>query len=108
MNKLINSINQLEEVKKYKRLEKIVDSNEDYKKKIDKLFEYQKQMINSKYYELENNFIIFEEKYIKLKKEIENDVTINMFLECMEEINLLLEDVTSIISNVINKEFMEG
>ncbi len=106
MNKLIDSLNELEEVKRYKRLEKLVDENEEYKQKIDKLYNYQKQMVNSKHYELENNYYIYLEKYNKLKKELEEDVLLSMYLNSLEEINNLLEIITNTISNNINDKLI--
>lgn len=106
MNSLIDSINELDEVKKYKRLEKLVDENEEYKKILKTLFEYQKQMVNSKHYSLENNYYIYFEKYNSLKKDLEDNVLLNMYLESLEEVNHILEIVTDIISDTINEKLI--
>ncbi len=107
MNDLIDSISQLEEVKKYKRLEKLVDSSEEYKETLKKLFEYQKQMVNSKHYGLENNYFIFLEKYNNLKKELEDDVLLNMYFDSLEDVNNLLEVISGIVSNKVNEKLVD-
>lgn len=104
MNKIIDSIHELPEVIKYKKLEKMVDDNIEYKNKLKKMFEYQKQMINSKHYNLENNYYLYLEKYNEIKKELEEDVIVSMYLDSLEEVNELLQITTSIIENKINDE----
>ncbi len=106
MNKLIDSLHQLPEVINYKKLEKLIDGNKEYKLKLNKMFEYQKQMMNSKHYELENNYYIYLEKYNNLKKELEEDVVVDLFLSSLEEVNELLQIVTSIIENKINEQLL--
>ncbi len=102
LNSLIQSLNELDEVQKYKRLEKLVDENIEYKEILKKLFYYQKQIVNSKHLELDNNYYIYLEKYNKLKKSLEDDVLISMYFESLEEVNSILEIVTDTITNVIN------
>lgn len=104
LNDLIDSILQLPEVQKYKKLEKLIDENVKYKENLNLLFSYQKQMMNSKHYNLENNYFIYLEKYNNLKKELEEDMIVEMFLDSLEEVNELLQIVTSIIENKVNKE----
>ncbi|MFI3251550.1 MAG: YlbF family regulator [bacterium] len=107
MNNLIDSLQELDEVKKYKRLEKLIDENLEYRTKVKKLYDCQKQMVNSKHYGLENNYFIYLEEYNKMKKELEDDILINMYLESLEEVNSLLEMVSSIISNKVNEKLID-
>lgn len=104
MNELIDSINKLELIKKYKRLEKQIDSNEYYKNKMRKLFDFQKQMMNSKQYGLENNYYIYLQEYNDIKREFENDILVEMFLDCLQEVNYFLEIITNIITNTVNEK----
>lgn len=107
MNDLINSLNELEEVKRYKKLEKIIDEKKEYKEKLSILYGYQKQMVNSKHNNLENNYYIFSEKYNKLKKELEEDIIIDMYLTSLNDVTEILDSVTSVIKKRIDDSLMK-
>ncbi len=104
INSLINSINDLEEVKKFKRYEKIIEDNESYKEMMSSLYECQKQMVNAKHNNLTNAYIEYSNKYKELKKNIEDDIVVSMYLDSLEEVNILLDDITNIISNIVNSK----
>lgn len=100
---LLLAINDLEEVKKFKKYEKLVEHNPIYKEKLDLFFEYQKQMTNAKHLELTNCYLDYKDKYDALSKELNDDVLINIYLDYLSEMNLLTKGITSIIEDTINK-----
>lgn len=104
MNSLLESLCELEGVRNYKKLEKLIDSNEKYKQMMDEIFYCQKQMMNSKHFGLDNNYYVFLKKYNELKKQFSNDVLIEMYFNSLEDVNYLLDELTSIITNVINEK----
>lgn len=104
LNNLIEAINELDEVKKYKRLEKIIDQSDDNNVKLKKIFSLQKQIINSKHYDLHNNYSNLLNEYNFLKKELEEDVLVSLFLDSLDEVNDILEIITSTITNIINEK----
>ncbi len=106
LNDLINSLNDLEEVKRFKRLEKIISEDKGCFAKLKKLYEYQKQIINSKHYGLDENFKLFNDKYNELKKEIEENIIVELYMDSLNDMNELLDIITSIIKDKIDSKLI--
>ncbi len=106
MNDLTTALSDLDVVKKFKRLETLVDKNNEYPNKMKELFDLQKQIVNSKHLDLEENFLLLTNKYNKLKENLESDVLISLYLNTLEEVSEILNIITNIISKKIEEELL--
>lgn len=104
-DKLIQMILQNEDVQRYKRIEKSINSNESLKNKINYLKVVQKQLINAKQLEKKQAIIEFESRYQTLLNEIEEYPLMSDYLALQGDINEMIQTIQSIIEEGIEKDF---
>ncbi|MBU1141835.1 MAG: YlbF family regulator [Firmicutes bacterium] len=103
--KLIEMILQNEDIKRYRRIEKTINSNKQLKAKINQLKAVQKQLINAKQIEKKQAVIEFENLYETLLKEIEDYPLMSDYLALQGDINEMMQTIQSIIEEGIEKDF---
>jgi cell fate (sporulation/competence/biofilm development) regulator YmcA (YheA/YmcA/DUF963 family) len=96
-NKLIEMIQSDESVKRYLKIEKIVNENPIIKSKMENLKSIQKQMINARELGKHKAFQVFQEKYQILLEEIQNEPIMLEYFPLQSEINQLLDNIFHII-----------
>ena len=107
LEKLILEINSLDEVKRFKRLDAIISSDEKLRKQVDELHEVSKQMTHAKAFELPNAYEEYRFKYVELLKSFEDNVLLQMYLETSEEVKGILSVVTKDIERIIYNKINE-
>ena len=103
IDELKNYINNLEETKRYKELEKYIDNNEKIKLKIAELKEKQKQLVNAKEFNQLKQAKIYEDEYNKIKEELFNMPFVEEYVELVEIINEKLDLIANEIENKLDK-----
>ena len=103
LESLIDEIVSTQEVIEFKRLEKLVLENSEVASKLERLHEVEKQAINAKELGLENTYFSYKKEYDEIIKSFEEDVLISSYLNAKEEVLSIVNLVTSIIENEINK-----
>ena len=103
LESLIDEIVSTQEVIEFKRLEKLVLENNEVALKLERLHEVEKQAINAKELGLENTYFAYKKEYDEIIKSFEEDVLISSYLNAKEEVLSIVNLVTSIIENEINK-----
>ena len=92
-----------EEVKQIKRLEKYIDNNETLKKEFETLKQIQRKMVLAK----TNNELIDYKKYKVMyeaqMEKVKEFPFVEEYFELLEEVDLLLVNVTKTIESEINK-----
>jgi cell fate (sporulation/competence/biofilm development) regulator YmcA (YheA/YmcA/DUF963 family) len=100
--KLISMIENDERIKRYQKLEKILNENQVIKEKLNDLKSIQKTMVQKKTYGLDIRAI--EEQYQKQLEEMHLFPLLNEYLSLQEEINDMLQQIAFIIEKSINEE----
>ncbi len=103
IDELKNYINNLEETKRYKELEKYIDNNEKIKLKFAELKEKQKQLVNAKEFNQLKQAKIYEDEYNKIKEELFNMPFVEEYVELVEIINEKLDLIANEIENKLDK-----
>lgn len=93
-----------ESVKRYQKIEKILNENEDLNSMINKLKTIQKQLINAKEIQKQKSIEHFEQLYNKLFEEIQCYPLMSDYLALQGEINDMIQQVTQVIEDGVNKE----
>ncbi len=102
MNKLTELFLELPEVKRIKELEKFINNNLTLNEKINNLKLIQKKLVNAKEYHQQKQYILYKEEYDKVYSEILDFPFVEEYLELLEDVNQLLNQVTGIIEDKIN------
>ncbi len=102
MNKVLEEINSLEEVKRLKILEKYIDNNEVLNKKFQEIKEIQKQLVNATHYNLINSKIEYEKLYNEKKEEILEYPFLEEYFEILEDVNNMLKNIFKTMEAEIN------
>ena len=102
--KIIQYFNDLEEVKRLKELEPYIKSNNEINKKFDELKDIQKKMVVSKEFELTNQYIIYQKEYNKTKEELLDLPFVDEYLELVDYVNQMLDNLASEINYLIDKD----
>lgn len=100
---LIAELLSLEEVKKFQKLEGLVENNPIYLGKMEHFFALQKQMTNAKEFELWNAYEQYKQEYQQILLEWKEDVLLNEYFNSLEEVNWILKRMTEIIESKIDK-----
>ena len=103
LNLLIDEIISSEEVVEFQKLEKIVLENKEIKEVLERLHNVEKQAVNAKELGLENTYFAYKKEYDEIIASFENDVLISSYINAKEDVLRLINFVTSIIENEINK-----
>lgn len=106
MNKeaLIDLIKNDESIKQYKRIEKIINSDEKLLNDLNELKELQKELVNLKYLDKHEMALIKEKQYKEKFDEINNNPLLYNYLELQVELNNLLQDIKNIIEKGLKIE----
>ena len=107
LNNLIDEITSTEEVRKFKKLEKLILEKEEIKIKLDRLREVEKQAVNAKEFGLDNAYNMYMSEYNEIVDSFKNDVLFQMYLDAKREVEDILELVTKTIENEISKKVNE-
>ncbi len=99
MNKeeLINLIKNDESIKQYKRIEQIINNDENLLTKINELKDLQKELVNLKYLEKHEMALKAEKQYLEKLEEINKSPLLYNYLELQAELNNLLQEIKIII-----------
>ncbi len=103
--KLIQMILENEEIKRYKRIEKIINDNKELKMKIGALKSVQKQLVNAKEIQKPEAVRTFEARYQVLLDEIESYPLMSDYLALQSDINEMLQSIQDILQNGIENDF---
>ncbi len=103
IDKLKDYFNNSEEVKRFKELEKYIENNENLKNKIDSYHLKQKQYVNAKEFNQENQAKIYEDELAKMKEEILDIPFVDEYLELVDIINQKLELISDELTYKLDK-----
>jgi len=103
IDELKNYFNNLEEVKRFKELEKYILNNEKIKKAFEALKEKQKQYVNAKEFNQINQAKIYKEEMDNLKKELIEMPFVEEYLELVDIINEKLDTLTNELEIKLDK-----
>ena len=104
---LIDELLKSEEVVEFQKLEKLVLENEEISQLLEHLHNIEKQAVNAKELGLDNAYLAYKKEYDEILKSIEDDVLISSYINAKEDVLIMLNLVTSIIENEINKVINE-
>lgn len=95
LDRLKTYLNNNELIKRYQHLDKIINSNKEYKKNIDIIKNLQKKYVRT----LDSS--VKKDIDIKIKEFMDNPLILE-YLNLIDEINNLLNNISEIISNELN------
>ncbi|MFP4187414.1 MAG: YlbF family regulator [Acholeplasmataceae bacterium] len=101
-DKLIEMIEESDRIKRYQRLEKIINNSEEIKSRMQDLKELQQQMINAREMGKSRAFNDFKRRYNALKEEIETYPLMSEYLSLQEEINDAIQHIIEEIERKIH------
>ena len=102
--KIIDYFNELPEVKRLKALEPYIKNNEDINNKYIMMKDLQKKMVASREFDLINQYNEYKKEYEKIKNELLDMPFVEEYLELVDEINQLLNNLSDEINYLIDKE----
>jgi len=102
--KLIQMIEQHEDIIRYKRIEKYINDNKDIKQKMNQLKSIQKQLVNAKHIGKEEAVKQFQSRYDELLEEIENYPLMSEYMALQSDINDMIQSIIDIIEQGIEKD----
>ena len=100
---LIEELLSSEEVIEFQKLEKLILKNEEISALLEHLHNVEKQAVNAKELGLENAYFAYKKEYDEIIASFENDVLISSYINAKEEVLKIINLVTSIIEDEINK-----
>jgi cell fate (sporulation/competence/biofilm development) regulator YmcA (YheA/YmcA/DUF963 family) len=100
---LIDELLVTDEVLEFQKLEKLVLNNKEIAEILEHLHNIEKQAVNAKELGLENAYLMYKKEYDEIISKFENDVLISSYLNAKEDVLRIINLVTSIIENEINK-----
>jgi len=104
LTELITELNKDELIIRFKKLEKIIDQDEQISDNYKNLLELQKKMVNDR--EKNNgNFVKSNKIYEEAKSAITSNIMISEYVELLEEINYDLQMMQNIIGTEISADF---
>ena len=106
-DKIIDYLNSLEEVKRFKELDNYITRNKAINNKIVELNVIKKKMVNSKEFNQINQYSVYKKEYDSIYNEIINMPFIEEYLELKEYVINLLNDIKTDIEDRI-EEIIKG
>jgi len=103
--KLIQMILENDEIKRYKRIEKLINSNKELKAKIGELKQIQKQLVNAKEINKIEAVKAFEARYQARLEEVESYPLMSDYLALQSDINEMLQAIQDILQIGIENDF---
>jgi len=104
LNILLEEITNDITVKRFKKLENIIDNDHLLYKEFNDLLELQKVMVNKRE-KKSKDFSLAENNYEKAKENVLNHIVLNEYLDLLEEINYDLGMIQKIIAEEIENDF---
>jgi cell fate (sporulation/competence/biofilm development) regulator YmcA (YheA/YmcA/DUF963 family) len=102
--KLIEMLANDEEIKRYKRIESMINEHKELKKKMNQLKSLQKQLVNAKQIEKTEAVKQFQKQYDEQFDEIENYPLMSDYLALQSDINTMIQSIVDIIEEGIEKD----
>lgn len=103
MSILIDELLATDEVLEFQKLEKLILNNKEIVEILEHLHNVEKQAVNAKELGLENAYLMYKKEYDEIISKFENDVLISSYLNAKEDVLRIINLVTSIVENEINK-----
>ncbi|MBU1143941.1 MAG: YlbF family regulator [Firmicutes bacterium] len=103
--KLIQMLLENDDIQRYKRIEKHINSNKELKAKFNELKAIQKQLVNAKHIGKAEAVKTFQERYDACLEVIESYPLMSDYLALQSDINEVLQTVINIIEDGIEKDF---
>jgi len=104
---IIEYLNNLEEVKRFKKLEEIINNNLTIKNKLNELNDIKKKMVNSKEFNQINQYSIYKKEYDKIYNELIDMPFVEEYFELKEYVYNLLNNLKNDIEYQI-EELIKG
>ncbi len=101
--KLKDYFNNLEEVKRIKELKPYIENNNDIKALMNELQLKQKQIVNAKEFNQFNQLKIYNLEYEKIKEELYNIPFVEEYIELVDYVNNLLNELVNEIDFKLDK-----
>lgn len=101
-DKLIEMIEKSETVRRYRRLEALINNSETIKTRMNELKKLQQQMINAREMGKTSAHDDFKTRYERMKEEIEAYPLVGEYLFLQAEINEAIQHIIEAISDKIN------
>ncbi len=103
-DKIIDYFNELPEVIRLKELEPYIKNNEDINNKFKYMKDLQKKMVASREFDLINQYNEYKKEYEMVKEELLNMPFVDEYLELVDYVNQLLNNLSNEINYLIDKE----
>jgi cell fate (sporulation/competence/biofilm development) regulator YmcA (YheA/YmcA/DUF963 family) len=103
--KLILMLKENEDIKRYQRLEKLINSNKELKSKMGELKSIQKQLVNAKHIGKTQAIESFQNRYDELYQSLLDYPLMSDYMALQSDINELLQSIVAIIEEGIEKDF---
>lgn len=103
-DKLIKMIEESDPIKRYRRLEALINNSETIKSRMRDLKKLQQQMINAKEMEKHHAFQDFKTRYDALKEEIEAYPLMSEYFSLQAEINDMIQHIVDAIEREISEQ----
>ncbi len=92
-DKLIESINDLPEVKRLKELDNYINNNKAINDKLNEMRAIQKKMVNAKEFDQMNQYIEYKKEYDSIIKELYDLPFIEEYMELLDYVNNILGNI---------------
>ena len=103
--KLIQMLLENEDIQRYKRIEKHINTNKELKAKFNELKAIQKQLVNAKHIGKVEAIKSFQERYDECLEAIESYPLMSDYLALQSDINEVVQTIINIIEDGIEKDF---
>lgn len=101
---IIDYFNNLEEVKRIKELEPYIKNDQTINKKFKELKSIQKHMVAAKEFDQINQYNVYKKQYDDIKKELFDLPFVEEYLELVDYVNQILNNLISNVNNLIEKD----
>lgn len=103
--KLIQMIEEDEEIQRYKRIEQAINQNRELKAKFNELKNVQKQLVNARHIGKKEAIDAFQTRYDALYEAIEAYPLMSDYLALQSDINDMIQSIVGIIEEGLEKDF---
>ncbi|HOI85703.1 MAG TPA: YlbF family regulator [Acholeplasmataceae bacterium] len=103
--KLIQMIEEDEEIQRYKRIELAINQNRELKAKFNELKSVQKQLVNAKHIGKKEAIDAFQTRYDALYEAIEAYPLMSDYLALQSDINDMIQSIVGILEEGLEKDF---
>ena len=104
LNKLIEELGNDELVKRFKRLEEIIDQDKNINYNFKNLLELQKKMVNDRE-KNQKNLATSTKAYNNAKRALTSNIVVSEYIELLEDINYDLQMIQNIIGTEMSFDF---